>query len=213
MIDPDVLRNIESVCPHCASVIPGPFPVECPHCDFHVRMLADMGTTRFQRKKWREHSDILQGVDIQLYGKTWNASFDHRGYANLQEIVRFALTYGDGGYVTSAHGDRRTPVIGVYIPEIIGSGTGLYQTGSLSCSGVCIISPGSTEWAHTYPVLDPWVQQHFGEALSVCRFCGAETAWGQPICGRCYDRYGAPWTEFLPLCGDGPGPHPAGDRI
>jgi hypothetical protein len=189
---------MSSSCPKCARTVEGVFPAACPHCDFNISPLVGRGTTDFQRIKWQQHSDILQGREVQLYGKEFNASFDFRGYAVLDEIVRFTLTYGDRAELPAGRGRYRSPVIVSYIPEPIGAGTALYSVGGITCSGICLVSPQSADWAHSFPVIGPWVDQTFRGQNSFAayaarppnshnRYATHVTMRGVVIGGRCCD--------------------------
>jgi hypothetical protein len=70
--------TLTTICPRCGNVIQGPFPDHCPYCPFNLSALAGRGTTSFQVMKWKKHSDLLQGRNIQLAaGEIYNASFDY----------------------------------------------------------------------------------------------------------------------------------------
>ncbi len=81
-----------------------------------------MGTSSFQSKKDLQHRDLLFGRSVNLYNKQFNASFDYYGDAELPDVVRFAISYGDRTTVMSTHGNHPTPLIVSYIPTVIGSG-------------------------------------------------------------------------------------------
>jgi hypothetical protein len=191
------MYSINSKCPQCSSVIPGAFPQQCPYCSFNIDALAGKGTTDFQRIKWNKHTDLLQGRDIQLYGQKFNTSFDYSGSALLADIVRFAITMGDRAMVKAPRGTQQNQAIICYIPDRIGAGTAIYDHGTVACSGICLISPNSPDWGHSFPVLDDWVQQKFAGYKSSCKLCATETAFGQPICAQCYREIGENWKILL----------------
>src|SRR5262249_45219284 len=134
---------------------------------------------------------------LGLYGKTHNASFDYNGLANLEDVLRFTVTFGDRATLLSSRGNHQNRVIITYIPEPIGSGTSICNPGSVPCSGVCLISPQSPTWSHTFPVMDDWVRQEFAGQTSACRFCGRQTGFAQPICALCYAANNGDWLSFL----------------
>lgn len=185
-----------SSCPRCGHQVKGAFPSQCPACDFNVSVVAGKGTTDFQRRKWNEHSDLLQGRDLQLYGKEYNASFDYRGSAALTDLARFALTYGDRVEIPTNNRPNSASYIVTYVPEIIGSGTVAFQPGTVPCSGIALVSPHSLKWGHPMPTIDDWVQKKFAGRASSCRLCGVPTAFAQPICANCYAQYGD-WRSLL----------------
>lgn len=190
--------SLSTACPKCGNSISGVFPNQCPYCDFNLDALAGKGTTSFQVLKWQKHSDLLQGQNIQLGpGEVYNASFNYNGYAKLDDIVRFTITYGDRVTLPAAHGKYQNPVIISYIPEQLGAGTAIHFPGTVPCSGICLVSPQSDIYAHSYPVIDQWVQETFPGASSDCRICGASTAFGQPICEKCYAERDSSWENFL----------------
>ncbi len=185
-------------CPKCGNEVEGPFPNQCPYCTFNLSALTGKGTTSFQQIKWDKHSDLLQGRNIQLYdGGTYNASFDYNGYTQLEDIVRFTITYGDRVAIPSPRGGHQNPVILSYIPEQLGAGTAIHFPGTVPCSGICLVSPQSDVYAHSFPVIDEWVQVTFSNDSSYCRICNSPTAFGQPICEKCYVERGSDWKNFL----------------
>ena len=194
MID---LSAIQTHCPRCGAVVAGVFPSSCPHCPFTIDAIAGRGTSQFQRINWGQHSDILAGRGIQLYNKSMNASFDFRGHAVLDDLVRFTLTFGDRASLLT-RGGRANPIMVSFIPEPIGAGTVLYQAGTIACSGICIISPQSVQYSHSFPVLGLWVEQKFSQLPGLgCRICSSPTAFAQPVCARCYATIGGDWMRLL----------------
>lgn len=188
---------MQSSCPMCGFNVQGTFPAQCPNCPFSLTILATGGTTPWQQQKWNEHTDLLVGRQVQLYGKQYNASFDYAGAAKLEEVLRFTVTYGDRAALPSARGNYLNPVVLSYIPEPIGSGTSICQPSLVPCSGVCIISPQSTQWAHPFPVMDDWVRTTFPNQSSHCRLCGTQTGFAQPICSACYQQSQGNWISLL----------------
>src|SRR4051794_30335622 len=97
---------IKSQCPACKKLVDGVFPSTCPHCGFSIDALANRGTSDFQKNKTGKHTDLLYGRNIHLDKKEeFNASFDFNGAAKLDELVRFAITYGDWTTVKSREHD------------------------------------------------------------------------------------------------------------
>jgi len=191
------LSAFRTSCPSCGGTVAGVFPASCPHCPFTIDALAGRGTSQFQRIKWGEHSDILAGRAIQLYGKTMNASFDFRGQAALDDLVRFTLTFGDRASLPTRDG-HANPVIVSFIPKPIGAGTVLYQAGTVPCSGICIVSAHSIQYGHSFPVIGPWVQQKFQRSPGLgCRICSSPTSFAQPVCDRCYTTIGGDWMRLV----------------
>jgi hypothetical protein len=184
-----------SYCPACNHEVQGAFPAQCPNCPFNVKALAGQGTSSFQKKNWNQHADILYGRNVGLYGKRFNTSFDHNGQAALDDLVRFTITYGDRVNVPTRN--NQTPAIVAYIPDIIGSGTSIHNPGLVPCSGIVLMSPHSTDYAHAYPMLDQWLQTAFPNVVSHCRVCGAATTVGQPVCAACYVDLGLDWQTLL----------------
>ena len=91
--------QIQSQCIKCAALIPGAFPHKCPNCGFNIDELAGKQTNAFQITKWDEHTDLIQGRGIQLYGKDYNASFDFNGMARIED-----LSFGDSVQLPSRSG-------------------------------------------------------------------------------------------------------------
>ena len=90
-------------CPSCNASVSIPFPTRCPYCAFTIDGLAGMGTSSFQSRKDQQHRDLLFGRSVNLYNKQFNASFDYYGNAELPDVVRFAISYGDRTTVMSPH--------------------------------------------------------------------------------------------------------------
>lgn len=184
-------------CPSCEAKHPAPFRSACPSCGFSVAHLAGQSLSDFQNGKWDKHTELLRGQNISLHSGDYNASFDHVGSGSLGELVRFALSYGHESEVPANRGPHVNPVRIAYIPQVIGSGISAYTSTPIACSGVCIISPGSLEYGHAYPVLNQWVQEEFAGKSGQCAFCGTPTAFGHPICQKCYEDRDGDWTKLL----------------
>jgi len=186
-------------CPACQGLVPTPFPYACPHCSATFDGLTGRGTSTFQPRNNREHRDLLYGQNVQLYrGREYNCSFDHYGEANLPDLVRCTLSYGHRTTVLSTRGNVPTPVIAAYIPEIIGSGVSRYSvSGPMPASGIMLMSPASLSYAHSYPVLDDFVQRKFGSMPGVCSLCNKATGFGHGICADCYATRPGGWLDFL----------------
>lgn len=184
-------------CPSCNASVSTPFPTRCPYCAFTIDGLAGMGTSSFQSRKDQQHRDLLFGRSVNLYNKQFNASFDYYGNAELPDVVRFAISYGDRTTVMSTHGNHPTPLIVSYIPAVIGSGNSIYTPGNLSCSGICLMSPASVNYSHSFPVLDDYVRSTFNGLSGACRACGVTTGFAQPFCSTCYQRQSFDWKKWL----------------
>lgn len=184
-------------CPRCGKRINGVFPISCPECGLSTENIATMGTTDFQRRKLDEHTDLLYGREIGFYGKKFNASFDYNGYTNLQNLVRYAITYGVR--LSIPNRGAYSSAILAYCPAILGTGTAMGKDKQVPCTGVCIVSPQSDQWGHTFPVIDDWVNRNYGMLASTCTICGASTHIGVPICERCYSQSTGGWEEMMNL--------------
>lgn len=184
-------------CPSCNASVSAPFPTHCPYCAFNIDGLAGLGTSSFQARKDQQHRDLLFGRNVSLYNKQFNASFDYYGIAELPDIVRFAISYGDRTTVLSTHGNHPTPLIVSYIPAVIGSGTSIYNPGNLPCSGICLMSPASVNYSHSFPVLDDYVRTAFNGLSGACRACGVATGFAQPFCSVCYQQQSFDWKKWL----------------
>ena len=189
--------EIKSKCIKCGNLIPGAFPHTCPHCGFNIDQLAGKQTNSFQSTKWNEHTDLIQARGIQLYGKDYNASFDFNGMAKIEDLVRFTLSFGDSVQLSSRSGRYQNLHIFSYVPEIVGSGTSVFQVGDVPCSGVSLVSADSAEHGHTYPFIDDWIRTKFADESSNCRFCGKQTSFAQPVCSDCYRSMNWDWTTYL----------------
>jgi hypothetical protein len=97
-----------------------------------------------------------------------------------------ALTYGDWATVPAGRGRYTNDVVIVFVPEVIGSGTSIFQAGPVPCSGVCLMSPASLDWGHSYPALASYVQETFGHLLSKCKLYGTATPFAVPVCDDCF---------------------------
>lgn len=153
----------------------------------------------FQVQKWEKHSDLIQGRQLSLHGGPFNASYDFNGLAKIDDVVRFTLTFGQRATLKGKNGRADSDVIISYLPEIIGSGMSQYlQTaGNVPCSGVCLMSPASDVYSHSYPVLDDWVQPTFKTLDFKCARCKTATGFGQPICAKCYQDGQWDWISYL----------------
>lgn len=191
------IQGLSFTCPRCAAVIQGPFTGVCPSCGFNDQHLTGIQTSSFQSRKWHEHHDLLTGNKISLYGKTYNASFDLFGDQSLQEVIRYAITFGSRTTLPSSRGNHINQVIVSYIPAIIGSGVTAYSTGVYACSGVSIISPQSYKFGHPFPILDAWVSESFQNAKTRCTLCGAPTQFGYAFCAKCHAQYGSNWQDLM----------------
>ncbi len=185
-----------SPCPNCNTPVLSPFLIKCPYCAFDLTHLVGNLSPQGQNKRIK-HTELLTSGTIQLHKGEYNASFDHYGLQNLEELVRYALSYGHHATVKSPRGNHQNPVIVAYIPEIIGSGVSRYSADYLPASGICIISPSSVQWGHPYPMLDGWAQKEFNGLVGSCFRCGAVTPFGQTVCTKCYGEIGSNWKSLL----------------
>jgi hypothetical protein len=165
-------------------------------CGFSIDHLTGKVTSQLQTNKWKKHSELLHSSNVSLFKKRWNASFTHNGIANVGELVRFTISYGERTTVKTRMHD--TKLIFAYIPEIVGSGTSIFTPGLVPCSGMCLLSPGSIDYGHPYPVLDEWVKHTFVyRRASNCRYCNQPTSFGEVICVNCYSSRGGDWRNFI----------------
>jgi len=190
---------IPCLCVQCHEKLEAPFRGTCPHCGFSLQHLFGKKLSDFQKQKRDKHCDLLFGRKIQLHGSNYNASFDSYGDANLEDLMRFTLSYGHHAKLPSRGGRHENEIVLAFIPDIIGSGISVYDTDyqPLTCSGVAVISPASQDYGHGFPVLDDWVHQTFKTEEGFCVSCGALTAFGHPLCHKCYEARGSDWLKFL----------------
>ena len=163
------MESFDVTCPSCDAIVTAPFSCNCESCGFSIDALAGRNTSQFQKNKWNEHTSLVSGVDIELDGKPFNASFDYNGVANIDDLVKYAVNYGSRATIQSNRGNHPTEVIVAYVPEIIGSGLGIFSANYLPCSGVCLMSPQSTQYGHSFPVLDQWVGSTFTSQMASCK--------------------------------------------
>ncbi len=195
MFDP---ASFSYECPSCSGWHPAPFTGTCPSCGFNASHLSGTHLTDFQQRKYEKHTVLLTGSNIPLGpGQSYNASFDHSGDALLGDLVRFAVTYGDKGYVDSVHGGHKVQVRAAFVPEIIGTGTSYCSSGGIACSGVCLIAPQSFQWGHPIPMLDEWVAERFRGVEGTCASCGTNTPFGTAFCESCLGDIGYDWSVTL----------------
>jgi hypothetical protein len=185
-------------CPRCKRQFPGPFGYTCPDpaCGFNLDDLTGQSTKQWIVRKDQKHRELLTSGTVTLFGD-YNASFDYNGDAKLTDLVRFTLTFGDWAKVPAGRGRFTNDVIISFVPEVIGSGTSIFQPGLVPCSGVCLMSPGSLNWGHSYPALDSYVQNIFGHLPSRCKLCGAATGFAMPVCDACYRKNSFDWLALL----------------
>src|SRR2546427_5426457 len=108
---------ISCLCVRCYAKLPAPFPEVCPHCGFGLEHLAGKKLSDFQKHKREKHTDLLLGRKIQLYDGSYNASFDNYGDANLEDLIRFTISYGHHAKLPSKGGRRENEIIVAFIPE------------------------------------------------------------------------------------------------
>ena len=183
-------------CPQCGMALTGPFN-RCGNCGYSFGHLV-CPTSPQAQNKMADHTQLLTRGSISLGGKPeCNASFDYYGITNLNDLVRFTITYGHRTQVSSGPGRTPSNVIASFIPEIIGSGVSRYTTDYQPCSGMCLISPASTTWGHPFPMLDQWATAKFAGQTGTCFRCGTPTPFAQPICPKCYGEIGNDWRNCL----------------
>lgn len=127
----------------------------------------------------------------------FNASFDFNGVASKDKLVRFALAFGHRTRISSGPGRIPSDVVLAYVPEIIGSGVSKFWSGNLACSGICVISPASEQWAHPFPAMDSWVRSKNPGRAWKCTTCPNPVPFGHAFCSDCYARHGSDWRTFL----------------
>ena len=186
-------------CPSCGKEFLAPFSGCCSNCGFSIDHLTGKCLSDFGRGKALKHTEPPKGTPISLEDGQYNAFFNYNGEAKLEYLVKFAISYGDRDILPPASGRRHeNPIIVSYIPEIIGSGTSIYNRNLLPCSGICVISPHSYEHGHPFPVIDNWVNEKYSCKITKCKFCGEEdTGFGQPFCVKCYNKYNINWENMV----------------
>ncbi len=184
-------------CPQCNGWVDGIFPTQCPFCSLNINTLSGSATSNFANNKWQQHTTLLSGTTVPLFGKTFNASFDYNGLAKLTDLLQFALTYGDRTTIPDSRGINNNLIIVAYTPEVIGSGSAIHYPALVPCSGVMVMSPNSQIYAHSFPVIDEWVQNTIPIQTSFCRICASETGFGVPVCNNCYIENDWDWQKLL----------------
>lgn len=189
----------QCLCPKCQNAVDVPFPQACPYCGFSLDHLTGKKLSDFQKGKKDKHGDLLYGRNISLRGSEFNASFDSYGDANLEDIVRFAMSYGHRILLPGKAGRASCPLVVGFIPNVVGSGISVYDKGyePVACSGVAVVSPQSEIYGHPIPALDAWVDKMFAGKTGYCGSCGDSTPFGHPICAKCYAKNGQDWRHFL----------------
>lgn len=190
---------MEFKCLKCGKTSMKPMSYPCFSCGFDIDHLTGIKLSQFQVRKWDEHSQLITGQNISLFGKEYNCSFDYNGISNISDLVTYTINYGTDVNIPSNRGAHVNPVKISFIPEIIGSGTSVYYNAgdTFPCSGCCVISPVSIDYGHPFPILRDWVIQEFGTQKSTCFICGKDVDFGLSICNECYEKKGGDWHEFL----------------
>jgi hypothetical protein len=188
--------NFNSICPKCNRNHGFVFPESCS-CGFNLTGLIGLGTSSFQVEKFKQHTDLLYGTDINLYGKDLNCSFTTTGFSDLFMITRFALTFGERAELPSRSGRFHNDVVVCYIPEIIGYGTTPTFGTSIPVSGCCLISPASETYAHSFPAFNIWIGSSFDSKTSNCRSCGNNVPFAEPFCSSCLPKYRPDWRSMF----------------
>lgn len=202
MTTDDMIEKLEtsmvtyrSKCPKCNKKYVSAFPTSC-ECGFNLDGLTGKSTSDFQKKKIKEHTDLLRGTQINLYKKEYNASFDSNAIVQLKDLVRFTLSFGERRFLATRSG-HNNPIILCYIPEVIGQGASLYSTTSTPVSGCCIISPSNDIYAHPFPARNDWINNKFQNEKSTCIRCGIEVPIGEPFCTICLGKHRGNWRDLL----------------
>lgn len=204
MVD-DMIEKLErpivtyrSECPNCKKKYVGAFPTSCV-CGFNLDGLTWKNTSKHQKEKQEKHTELLHGNQITLgENGEFNASFDSNATVQLEDIIRFTLSFGERRSLPSPRGCYQNPIILCYIPEIIGQGVeSRYCTTTIPVSGCCIISPASDIYAHPFPALNKWINNKFPNEKSTCIRCGIEVPIGEPFCTTCFGKHGGHWRDLL----------------
>jgi hypothetical protein len=186
-------------CFACGYSSQAPVRYPCPSCGLSLDHLDGTAASTFQTQKWNEHTDLVSGNSVGLYGKDWNCSFDSTGYSKISDLVEFTINYGQKLHLPSNRGNHTNDVMVAFIPEIIGSGVSTHYAtlSNQPCSGCCVISPSSVQFGHSFPVLHDWVSQTWQGNQTNCRRCNKSTHVGLTICWECYQALGEDWTQLL----------------
>ena len=140
---------------------------------------------------------VLNGtVELGNGPGKFNASFDSNGLASHDKLIRFTVAFGHRTQISSGPGRPANKMIVAYVPEIIGSGVSKYHVGMTPVSGMCILSPASPVWGHTFPVMDQWMTQKAPTTPWKCATCPNCVYFGQVFCPACYQAHGSDWRTF-----------------
>lgn len=195
--------RMKFTCFHCGEKSKTPIRFPCPTCRKGIDHLDGTTPSISFIKKYKEHTDLIGGSGINLYGKTMNCSFDHIGVAKLSDLVEFTMNFGHEATVLSLHGGHPTPVRVAYIPQVFGRGAKKSDPYTLisgiPCSGCCVMSPCSIIYGHPFPVITEWVSDKFATSSGNCSVCGVVTSFGMGVCGRCYSSHGYDWQSMLDI--------------
>lgn len=190
------MQQISVACPRCKNVEQGPFGTSC-QCGFTIRDLSGQSTNPWIVNKDQQHHELLTEGAVSLFGKKYNASFTYNGIVMLEDLVRFTITYGSRTTIPSIRGAHPTEIILAFVPEVIGSGTSVFEPGLVPCSGIVLMSPGSMNHGHSFPALQQYVNDTFSSLGNTCKSCGKQIDFGQPFCVECYYLHNIDWRELI----------------
>jgi hypothetical protein len=183
-------------CPKCGHQLSVPFNSPCPSCGLWIEHLIGLTGNSFQRARWSDHTTLITGNNVNLGTKDYNASFNYIGVGNIDDLVKFTMLFGHDATLTNGRGIATLYRV-AYLTEIVGSGSSIYFPGLAPCSGVCVISPNSEDYGHTYPILSGWVASRFGHVFGTCRICGCQTPFAIIICSACSSGLNFDWNKML----------------
>ena len=180
-------------CPKCNGEIEGIFKLKCPICGFSIEHLVGIETNEFLNSKWNKHG-LQDGIKKIPLGNGPNAYFNFFGIANIIDLVRYTISFGDSGKLPYRKGYNEVKFC--YFPQSIGDGYMTADNSLIPCSGLMIISPKSLIYGHSFPVISEWENARFGNIKGHCIRCDSETSFGQTICSNCY-KNGFNWREIV----------------
>ena len=92
-------------CPKCDGEQQAPFQPPCPYCRFDLRHLDGRDLSKPQVEKWHKHHALVSGHGLVVVDGRYNASFDHNGNAQISDLIRFTLSFGDREHLPSTRGN------------------------------------------------------------------------------------------------------------
>jgi hypothetical protein len=140
------MNQITYSCPSCGDIFPAPFTGTCSSCGMKTTHPTGPSRSVHGEGKWHEHTTLCHSDELDLGNRPWHASFAVSGTAEIEPLVRFAISYGYRTKIQATHGSSSTDLIICFVPEILGTGTAVDSVSRVPVSGICIMNSSSPDY-------------------------------------------------------------------